>query len=159
MMAYLSDSSGRREAYHRVIHGILDYFREIDQLGGTLQAKADGFFRDEIAQSSSEFDQQVHSGKRRIIGVNRYSEGRKESRMVSRVEVSDEVKRKRVDDVRRFKEQRDPKKVQASIQKLQKAASSGDIVFEVTMAIVKEVTLDEWTHALQEVFGMYRRKI
>ncbi len=64
-----------------------------------------------------------------------------------------------MDDVRRFKEQRDPKKVQAGIQKLQKAASEGDNVFEVTMAIVKEVTLDEWTHALQEVFGMYRRKI
>jgi len=158
-MAYLSDSSGRREVYQRVIRGVLDYFREIDQLGGTLQAKADGFFRDEISQSSSRYDQQVNSGERRIIGVNRYSEGRKESRTVSRVEVSDEVKRKRVDDVRRFKEQRDPKKVKMGIQKLQGAASSGENVFEVTMAIVKQVTLDEWTHALQEVYGMYRRKI
>lgn len=91
--------------------------------------------------------------------MNRYSEGRKKSSTVSRVEVSDEVKRKRVNDVRRFKEQRDPKKVKMGIQKLQEAASSGDIVFEVTMATVKEITLDERTHTLQEVYGMYRRKI
>ena len=51
------------------------------------------------------------------------------------------------------------KKVKMDIQKLQEAAASGENVFEVTMAIVKEVTLDEWTHALQEVYGMYRRKI
>ena len=159
MMAYMSDSSGRREAYHRVINGILDYFREIDHLGGTLQAKAEGFFRDEIAQSSNRYDQQVRSGERRIIGVNRYSEDRQESGQISRVKIPDELKRKRVDDVRRFKERRDLKKVEAGIQKLKQAASEGDNVFEVTMQVVKDVTLDEWTHALQEVYGMYRRKI
>ncbi len=128
-------------------------------MGGTLQAKAEGFFRDEIAQSSNRYDRQVRSGERRIIGVNRYAEGRKESGGISRVEIPDELKRKRVDDVRRFKERRDPKKVEAGIQKLKQAASEGENVFEVTMQVVKDVTIDEWTHALQEVYGMYRRKI
>jgi len=159
MMAFLSDSSGRREAYHLVINGVLDYFREIDQLGGTLQAKADGFFRDEIAQSSSVYDRQIQSGERPIIAVNRYVEGRKENDKVVRVEISDDIKRKRVEDVRRFKNQRKPEKVKAGIQKLKEVASKGGNVFEVTLEIVKDVTLDEWTHALQEVFGLYRRKI
>ena len=159
MMAYLSDSSGRREAYHLVIKGVLDYFREIDQLGGTLQAKADGFFRDEIAQSSSVYDRQIQSGERPIITVNRYAEGRQENKRVTRVEISDEVKRKRVADVGQFKNQRPPEKVEGGIQKLKEVASSGGNVFEVTLEIVKDVTLDEWTHALQEVFGLYRRKI
>ena len=61
--------------------------------------------------------------------------------------------------VRRFKERRDPQKVQAGIERLKKAAFEGDNVFEVTLATVEEITLDEWTHALQEVYGMYRRKI
>jgi len=159
MMAFLSDSSGRMEAYHLVINGVLDYFREIDQLGGTLQAKADGFFRDEIAQSSSVYDRQIQSGERPIIAVNRYVEGRKENDKVVRVEISDDIKRKRVEDVRRFKNQRKPEKVKAGIQKLKEVASKGGNVFEVTLEIVKDVTLDEWTHALQEVFGLYRRKI
>lgn len=159
MMVYLSDSSGRMEAYHLVIKGVLDYFREIDQLGGTLQAKADGFFRDEIAQSSSVYDRQIQSGERPIIAVNCYTEGRKENKRVVRVEISDEIKRKRVADVRRFKNRRKPEKVASGIQKLKEVASSGGNVFAVTMEIVKDVTLDEWTHALQEVFGLYRRKI
>ena len=84
MMAFLSDSSGRREAYRLVINGVLNYFREIDRLGGTLQAKAEGFFRDEIAHSSMLYDQQVRSGKRSIIALNRYVEGRREDEKVFR---------------------------------------------------------------------------
>jgi len=159
MMAFLSDSSGRREAYHLVINGVLDYFREIDQLGGTLRAKADGFFRDEIAHSSSVYDRQIQSGERPIIAVNRYAEGRTENKEVARVEISDDIKRKRVEDVRQFKNRRKPEKVKAGIQKLKEVASKGGNVFEVTLGTVKNVTLDEWTYAFQEAYGMYRRKI
>ncbi|MCH7624262.1 MAG: hypothetical protein IIB46_09315 [Nitrospinae bacterium] len=47
----------------------------------------------------------------------------------------------------------------AEILKLQEIAGNGGNVFEITMQIVKDVTLDEWTNALQQVFGLYRRKI
>ncbi len=159
MMAYLSDSSGRTEIYHRVMNGILNYFSQIEEFGGTLQAKAEGFFRDEIAQSSAIYDDQVHKGERRIIAVNRYTEGREKDRAVHRVEIGEDLKRKRVQDVKRFKKQRDPQKVQDNIRKLQTVADNGGNVFEVTLEIVKEITIDEWTRALQEVYGMYRRKI
>ncbi|MFQ5449328.1 MAG: methylmalonyl-CoA mutase family protein [Nitrospinaceae bacterium] len=159
MMTHLSDSSGRREIYHRVIRGVLDYFRQIDECGGTLEAKADGFFRDEITQSSALYDDQVHSGKRRVIAVNRYVEGREQTQTVPRVEIPDEVKKQRVEDVRRFKQRRDPEKVRDQIRRLQQVAEKGENVFETTLEIVKDVTLDEWTRALQEVYGLYRRKI
>ena len=159
MMGYLSDSSGRGIAYRRILDGILDYFRQIDEFGGPLQAKADGFFRDEIARSSAVYEEQIRSGRRRIIGVNRYREGREEKSFVQRVEISDDMKRKRVDDVRRFKKKRDAAKVKDSIRKLKSAADKGDNIFEVTLEIVTHVTIDEWTRALQEVYGMYRRKI
>ncbi|GJL77846.1 MAG: hypothetical protein NPINA01_08350 [Nitrospinaceae bacterium] len=159
MMGFLSDSSGRMQAYHLVLDGILDYFRQINEMGGALQAKAEGFFRDEIARSSALYDQQVQQGQRRIIAVNRYNEGRVSAREIPRVEISREMKQKRVEDVKRFKSQRDHQKVNDKILKLKEIAGNGGNVFEITMEIVKDVTLDEWTLALQEVFGLYRRKL
>jgi methylmalonyl-CoA mutase N-terminal domain/subunit len=159
MMAYLSDGSGRTRIYRLVIDGILDYFRQIDEFGGILQAKADGFFRDEIARSSALYDEQVHNGVRRIVAVNSYREGRTDGQSVPRVEISPEVKRKRRDDVKLFKQRRDPAKVMEDIRRLQTTAETGGNVFDVTLDIVRNVTIDEWTRALQEVYGMYRRKI
>ena len=159
VMAYMSDSSGRREIYRSVIKGVLNYFREIDQLGGTLQAKAEGFFRDEIERSANLRNRQALSGERSIIAINRYVEERREDEKVSRVEIPEELKRKRRKDVAHFKKRRDPKKVEAHMQKLKKVAGEGGNIFAVTMEVVKEVTIDEWTRALQEVYGMYRRKI
>lgn len=159
MMGFLSDSSGRMSAYHLVLEGILDYFRQINEMGGILQAKAEGFFRGEIARSSALYDQQVQNGQRIIIAVNRYNEGRISSKEAPRVEISEEMKRKRVEDVKRFKNNRDPQRVKDKILQLKEIAGNGGNVFEITMQIVKDVTLDEWTNALQKVFGLYRRKI
>lgn len=159
MMAYLSDSSGRKIVYHLVMNGILDYFRQIDEFGGTLQAKADGFFRGEIAHSSAVYEEQVQSGERRIIAINRYAEEREEKKDIPRVEISEDIKRKRVEDVKEFKKQRCQEEAKENILKLKQVAENGGNVFEVTMEIVKNITIDEWTRALQEVYGMYRRKI
>ena len=159
MMAYLSDSSGRTEVYHAVMNGVLDYFKQIEEFGGTLQAKATGFFRDEIANSSALYDKQFLSGERRIIAVNRYVEGREDNKGFPRVEISADMKRQRLEDVRRFKKARNQEKVEDQIRKLKHVAENGGNVFKVTMEIVKEVTIDEWTRALQEVYGLYRRKI
>ncbi len=159
MMGFLGDSSGRSLVYHRVIDGILDYFGQIHELGGTLKAKADGFFRDEIAQSSARYQEQVHSGRRRIVAVNCYTEGREGLPEVGRVEIPDAVKQKRVEAVKRFKEQRDPRQVHAALARLKETAARGGNVFAVTLDTVRTVTLDEWTRALQEVYGVYRRRL
>ncbi len=159
MMGYLGDASGRTRIYRGLIDGILDYFRQIDEIGGVRQAKAEGFFRDEIARSSALYDEQVHDGTRGIVAVNRYAEGRQENKAVPRVEIPDDVKRKRRDDALRFKAQRDPEKVRDGIRRLRSAAEKGENVFEATLAAVKVVTIDEWTRALQEVYGVYRRRI
>jgi methylmalonyl-CoA mutase cobalamin-binding domain/chain len=159
MMGFLGDSSGRQAVYRRLIQGVLDYFRQIDELGGTLPAKADGFFRDEIARSSQIYNEQIHSGARRVIAVNRYTRGRATVSQPQRVEITEDQKCLRMENVKKFKAGRDGEKVREAIQKLKTVAANGGNVFEITMEIVKDVTIDEWTRALQEVYGMYRRKI
>ncbi|CAI2719331.1 methylmalonyl-CoA mutase family protein [Nitrospina watsonii] len=159
MMGFLSDSSGRFQAYRKVLDGILDYFRRIDDLGGVMQAKAEGFFRDEIAQSSARYEEQVESGRRPIVAVNCYQRPEGEKPHVERTEISTALKRERAQAVKRFKEQRDPRRVRDHLCQLKATAEAGGNVFAVTLGMVKEITLDEWTRALQEVYGLYRRKL
>src|SRR3954452_3241123 len=50
----------------------------VDELGGAVAAIEAGFVQDEIEQSAFRWQQQVESGERVILGVNRFSEGDEE---------------------------------------------------------------------------------
>ena len=49
-----------------------EYFDRIDALGGVIPAIKDNFFQREIAEASFRYQAEVESGKRVIVGVNRY---------------------------------------------------------------------------------------
>ncbi len=53
-----------------------EYFDRIDDLGGVVAAIKDNFFQREIAEASYRYQSEVESGKRVIVGVNRYLLGR-----------------------------------------------------------------------------------
>jgi methylmalonyl-CoA mutase N-terminal domain/subunit len=52
-----------------------DYFDRIDRLGGVVAALNENFFQREIAEASFQFQQEVESGRRAIVGVNSFTEG------------------------------------------------------------------------------------
>ncbi|MBL8993546.1 MAG: acyl-CoA mutase large subunit family protein [Spirochaetia bacterium] len=158
MMGFLSDSSGRLTVYRNLIRGVLDLFKQMEEFGGILEAKAGGFFRDRIAASSGLYEEQVRTGKRRIVGVSAYVEGRKDTAGIARVQIPDDLKKKHAGAVARFKKNRDPEKVKTCLHRLRETASSGGNVFDVTFDIVPHVTLGEWTYALQQVYGIFRRR-
>jgi len=76
MMGFLSDSSGRMSAYHLVLEGILDYFRQINEMGGILQAKAEGFFRKWISRKEIDLGTPIHPGNGRFVQGGRFAEQR-----------------------------------------------------------------------------------
>src|SRR5690606_25679333 len=49
-----------------------DYIRRIDELGGAVRAIETRFMQREIEESSYRWQQQVESGERIVVGVNRY---------------------------------------------------------------------------------------
>ena len=49
-----------------------EYFERIDGLGGVIPAIKENFFQREIADASFRYQSEVESGKRVIVGVNRY---------------------------------------------------------------------------------------
>src|SRR5947199_5416673 len=55
-----------------------DLIERIDELGGAVAAVELGFVQNEIEQAAFRWQQQVESGERVIVGVNRFTEGEEE---------------------------------------------------------------------------------
>jgi methylmalonyl-CoA mutase N-terminal domain/subunit len=53
----------------------LELLARVDELGGSAEAIAAGFFQEEIARSAYEFQLRVESGETVIVGVNRFGDG------------------------------------------------------------------------------------
>src|SRR5881227_3246796 len=55
-----------------------ELIERIDELGGAVAAVEQGFVQDEIEQAAFRWQQEVESGERVIVGVNRFTEGDEE---------------------------------------------------------------------------------
>lgn len=58
---------------NRMEEECLAYFRRIDDLGGVIPAIRRGFFQSEIADAAYRYQREIDSGRRGIVGVNRYA--------------------------------------------------------------------------------------
>ncbi|MDW8234936.1 MAG: methylmalonyl-CoA mutase family protein, partial [Roseiflexaceae bacterium] len=58
---------------NRMEEECLAYFRRIEDLGGVIPAIRRGFFQSEIADAAYRYQREIDSGRRGIIGVNRYA--------------------------------------------------------------------------------------
>ena len=52
-----------------------EYFAKIDELGGMVEAVKRGFPQREIADAAFELQMEIDSGRRIVVGVNRFTEG------------------------------------------------------------------------------------
>src|SRR5215204_2440254 len=65
---YVEDLTRRLEAE------AYDYFRRIRELGGVVAAIKENFFQREIAEASFRYQSEVESGRRVVVGINRYED-------------------------------------------------------------------------------------
>src|SRR4029079_6916791 len=50
-----------------------EYIRKIDAMGGIVKAVEEGYPQRELARSAFEFQREVDSGRRSVVGVNKYT--------------------------------------------------------------------------------------
>src|SRR6186713_1887238 len=62
-----------------------DLIETIDSLGGSVAAIEEGFMQDEIARSAYEYQRQVESGEKIIVGVNKFQVDEKNTTPVFRI--------------------------------------------------------------------------
>jgi methylmalonyl-CoA mutase N-terminal domain/subunit len=133
-----------------------DYFERIRALGGVIPAIKENFFQREIAEASFRYQSEVESGKRIVVGVNRYEEP--EEKEVEILAIDEALERKQVERVRALRARRDSSAVEQALAQLKRDAAADDVNLMPTIIDASKayVTMGEMCDALREVWGVWR---
>lgn len=128
---------------------------KIDVLGGSVSAIEQGFIQNEIAKSAYEYQRQIETGEKIIVGVNKFHSEEEQSIPVFKVD--DAVAKAQVQRIKELKKNRDVAKVDQCLQALNdKAASGENLMPAVIDAVEHKVTLGEIADELRGVFGEHK---
>ena len=135
------------------------YFERIDELGGAIPALETGFQQREIAEAAYQFQREVDSGERIIVGVNDFQID--EPLEIPILQMDPEGERVHLDRLHRVRAERDSSAATAALARLREACSDED---ENTMPAILDAvraycTLGEISGAMREVFGEYQERL
>ena len=129
--------------------------RQIDAMGGSVSAIEQGFIQEEIARSAYEYQRQIETGEKIIVGVNKFQAEEKGSIPVFRVD--DSIRQIQVEKLASLRKRRDPARCDSILQDLNDKAASGENIMPVVVEAVENFcTLGEIADTLREVFGEYK---
>jgi methylmalonyl-CoA mutase N-terminal domain/subunit len=133
-----------------------EYFDRIDQLGGVVAAIKENFFQAEIADAAFQYQREVESEQRVIVGVNRYQNAEEPHLEIHRVDPVLETEQ--IARVRELRGGRDSAAVEASLARLKEDAAHDDrnLMGPIIDASRAYVTMGEMCDALREVWGTWR---
>ncbi|WP_027881738.1 acyl-CoA mutase large subunit family protein [Meiothermus rufus] len=135
-----------------------DYLDQIAKLGGAVAAVEAGFFQKEIEESAWEFQRQVESGKRIIVGVNRFNNPHSPLNEPTPVQrISDELAQRRKAQIQAFRAKRDGQSVQNALEALRQAARGRENLMPYILESFRRLaTLGEICGVLREEWGEYQ---
>jgi methylmalonyl-CoA mutase N-terminal domain/subunit len=133
-----------------------EYFDRIERLGGVIPAIKDNFFQREIADASFRHQSEVESGKRVVVGVNRYLLEDEEPIPILKIDPA--LEQKQIERLAAVRARRDSAAVETRIAALKEAAAldAVNLMPPIVDAARDYVTLGEMCDALREVWGVWR---
>jgi methylmalonyl-CoA mutase N-terminal domain/subunit len=126
----------------------------VDELGGAVAAVEQGFVQREIEEAAFAYTQQVESGERVIVGVNRYEEHEPEPIELHRIDP--EAERRQLERTARVREERDAGAAEAALARVREAAQGPENLLPVLRdALAVRCTIGEICNVLRDEFGTY----
>jgi methylmalonyl-CoA mutase N-terminal domain/subunit len=128
---------------------------KIDDSGGVVSCIENGFIKSQIEQAAYEYQKEIESGERVIVGVNTFQIN--EQRNTEPLQVNPEVEESQIAGLQRVRAQRNQGKVDRRLQALKQAADAGENLMEPILDAVRAYgSLGEICSVLRSVFGEYR---
>jgi methylmalonyl-CoA mutase N-terminal domain/subunit len=131
------------------------YVERIDALGGALVAIERGWLQRELHESAFRYQQEVDSGERTIVGVNRFATDEPPVEDLLRVDPA--VRDRQIARVTSLRARRDAGAVAAALADVERAAAgTANTMPPILAAVEAGATLGEIADALRRVFGEAR---
>jgi len=142
------------ELTERFYNKAMSIIKQIDDLGGAIEAIESGFIENEITRSAYEYQKQIEEKDKYVVGVNIHEKEESLEQDIHSIDpklVSDQINNLRI-----LKKKRDNLKVQDTLGELQKIAKNKDNIMPSIINCVKNnCTLGEISDTLRLVFGEY----
>ncbi len=133
----------------------LQLIEKIDAMGGSVSAIEEGFMQNEIAKSAYEYQRNIESGDKIIVGVNKFVVDEKNTTPVFRIDES--IQKIQTDKLTVLRAKRNNEKATASLALIkQKAISGENLMPAVVEAVENYCTLGEIADELRKIFGEYK---
>jgi methylmalonyl-CoA mutase N-terminal domain/subunit len=136
------------------VEGSMKIIEKIDSMGGAVAAIENGYMANEISRSSYEYQKEIESNKKIVVGVNKFED---QKEIEPNLLVIDPVRVKsQIDSLTSLKSSRNNDQVQTVLGKLKSVAVNEENVMPAIIKCVKnDCTLGEIADTLRSVFGEY----
>ena len=154
-MNMLSGSPGMKAVERAVEAAILEEFREIERLGGVMGAVENRYQRSQIQTAAHRYEQQIYSGVRPIIALNKYRNDTEEMPEFELARTPRAKQQLQVDRLKRFK-QKNAAKAEKALDKLAAVVETDENCFPALLEAAEVCSLGQISERLQEVVGRFR---
>ncbi len=132
-----------------------EYINQIDAMGGAVAAIEEGFMQNEIAASAYKYQNDIQTGEKIIVGVNKFTV--EEKPMENVFSIDDSIRQLQIDKINKVKAERDNKKVAELLKTLDAdARGTVNLMPSILAAVESYATLGEIADTLRNVFGEYK---
>jgi len=135
--------------------GVHEYLRQIEEAGGTLRAIETGWIQNQIQSAAYDYQREIESGQRVIVGVNRFQQ--EDERSDATFKLDPALERSQVESLRQVRASRSASQVAEKLAALERAARGSDNLMPPILAAVDSyATVGEISDCLRAVFGEHR---
>jgi methylmalonyl-CoA mutase N-terminal domain/subunit len=135
----------------------MEYIEKIEAMGGAIKAIESGYIQGEIGESAYQYQKEIETKTRIIVGLNQFQIGEEPLRNILRIKSDVELYQK--NKLATVKNERKNAKVREALVVLKKAAQgTGNVVPPILEAVKVYATLGEISDTLREVFGEYKER-
>ena len=137
---------------------IFDILDDIDRRGGLIACIESGWIKQQVSAAAYKWRQEIESGARTMVGINKYTNDEPEQFAVFRPDP--EAARLAIADIERHRRERDNARCSAALESLRRAAvdvregrAIGSVMANLIGAADADATLGEMQTVLHDVFG------
>ncbi len=143
------------ELTNEVENNAWELIRKIDAMGGSISAIESGFMQEEIARSAYQYQKQIETGEKVIVGVNKFTIEKEIP--IPGFKIDDQIRLIQSAKIAALKAKRNHLLAEESLLKIHIAAVEGsNLMPPVIEAVENYCTLGEISDVLRKIFGEYK---
>jgi methylmalonyl-CoA mutase N-terminal domain/subunit len=149
----------------QIEHEAEEIIVKIDAMGGAVAAIENGFIQQEIARSAYQYQRQVESGERTVVGINAFMDEHELEVLTNRLvpypydpEKRAQAEEKQIANLKEVRGNRDNQGVEEALKRLKEAARDDkvNLIPPILEAVKEYATVGEICNVFRSVFGEYR---